>query len=52
MKEYKVVRAKLGVRNRDQKLENLLNSYASQGWVVKHIDDHYWAILLERDKNR
>ncbi|MFD0861181.1 DUF4177 domain-containing protein [Sungkyunkwania multivorans] len=52
MKEYKVIRPMLGLRNRMQKLEDLLNSYAAQGWSLKNIDDHYSYIIFERDKNR
>jgi len=52
MKEYKVVKTKLGLRNRHQSFENLLNQYAREGWQVKHIDQGWMTIVLERDKNR
>jgi hypothetical protein len=32
MKEYKVVELKLGLRNRTQNFEDLLNQYAREGW--------------------
>jgi hypothetical protein len=51
MKEYKVVTPKVGFRNRIQKLEDFINQYAREGWVVNHIDQT-WNIIFERDKNR
>ena len=52
MKEYKVIRPKLGMRNRVQNLESILNQYAREGWKLKHIDDHLYTLILEREKNR
>ena len=52
MKEYKVVKPKLGLHNRYQKMEDLLNQYAREGWTVKHIAESWIHIVLERDKNR
>ena len=51
MKEYKVITPKVGLRNRVQKLEDILNQYAREGWTVNHIDQA-WNIIFERDKNR
>ncbi|ARV10442.1 hypothetical protein BTO05_12655 [Winogradskyella sp. PC-19] len=50
MKEYKVIVPKLGMRNRIQKYEDLLNQYAREGWIVKQVVGT--LIILERDKNR
>ncbi|WP_159951558.1 DUF4177 domain-containing protein [Polaribacter septentrionalilitoris] len=52
MKEYKVVMPKLGFRNRNKNLEELLNQHAREGWVLKHINDNWYSIVFERDKNR
>ena len=52
MKEYKVVMTKLGIMNRDVKLESLLNQNAREGWVVKHIAQGWVSVVFERDKNR
>ena len=52
MKEYKVVMPRLGFKNRVQKYEDLLNQYAGEGWVVKHIGQNSPMIIFERDKNR
>ena len=54
MKEYKVIKPKLGWRNTTDKLEELLNTYAKQGWIVKTITPHEHTIahiVFERDKN-
>ena len=51
MKEYKVITPKVGLRNRIQKLEDILNQYAREGWTVNNIDQS-WNIIFERDKNR
>mgnify|MGYP001952378020 CR=1 FL=1 len=51
MKEYKVVSVKLGFKNRNQKLEDTLNQYAREGWVVSHIAQSAYFIVFERDKN-
>ena len=52
MKEYKVVQPKIGLRNRNQRYEDVLNQYAREGWVVNHIFQNTSGILFERDKNR
>lgn len=54
MKEYKVVNPKLGWKNRLEKLEDMLNSYAKQGWILHSINnlDAYTQVIFERNKNR
>jgi hypothetical protein len=52
MKEYKIVQLKLGLRNRNQTFEDLLNQYAREGWIYKEIIQGVSSIILERDKNR
>jgi hypothetical protein len=52
MKEYKVVHWKMGFSNNNQKLEDTLNQYAREGWVVRDIAENTTRIVLERDKNR
>ena len=52
MKEYKVVPMKLGLRNRGQNFEELLNQYAREGWVYKDIPYGWNSVVLEREKNR
>lgn len=52
MKEYKVVEIKLGLRNRSQKFEDLLNQHAREGWTYKDIPNGWASIIFERDKNR
>lgn len=52
MKEYKVVNWKLGLTNNNEKLEDLLNQYAREGWTLKDIAENSTRIVLERDKNR
>ncbi|TJY36350.1 DUF4177 domain-containing protein [Pontimicrobium aquaticum] len=52
MKEYKVVSVKLGFKNRNQKLEDTLNQYAREGWVVSHVAQSAYFIVFERNKNR
>jgi len=49
MKEYKVIQPKLGMRNRFQKMEDLLNQYAREGWTVKDIAQGWVSVVLERD---
>ncbi len=51
MKEYKVILPKLGFRNRNKNLEDLLNQYAREGWVVNHISQT-GTVVFERNKNR
>ena len=56
MKEYKVINPSLGFRNRIQKLEDLLNTHAREGWKVCSLVDNghgsVFMIVFERDKNR
>ena len=52
MKEYKVMMTKCGLVRRDQKLEELLNRYAREGWQVSHIAAGWASVVLERDKIR
>lgn len=52
MKEYKVVNPKLGMSRRNEKLEDLLNQYAREGWHVNHIAQSAYFVVFERDKNR
>lgn len=51
MKEYKVVEPKKGLRNYNERFEDLLNQYAREGWTVCQIMT-YNTIVFERDKNR
>ena len=52
MKEYKVINWKMGLTRNNEKLENTLNQYAREGWILKHIAENSSRIVLERDKNR
>jgi hypothetical protein len=52
MKEYKVVAPKLGLRNRNQNLEDLLNSYSREGWTFTSINESQTLVIFERNKNR
>ena len=52
MKEYKVTNWKMGFSGNNEKLENMLNSHAKQGWRVIHIAEQTTRIIFERDKNR
>ncbi len=52
MKEYKVVTTKLGMSKRNEKLEDLLNQYAREGWIVRHLGQNAYFVVFERDKNR
>ncbi|WP_350287646.1 DUF4177 domain-containing protein [uncultured Croceitalea sp.] len=52
MKEYKVVSWQMGLTRNNERLEDTLNTYAKQGWIVKHIYENMTSIVLERDKNR
>lgn len=52
MKEYKVIKPKLGISHWNKKMEDLLNQYAREGWVLKFIDPNFSMIVLERNKNR
>ena len=54
MKEYKVVKPNLGWKNKSEKLEEILNNHAKQGWVLHTINrnETYLQIIFERNKNR
>jgi hypothetical protein len=52
MKEYKVINWKMGLSNNNQKLEDTLNQYAREGWVLRELGENTMRIVLERDKNR
>ncbi|MEZ4793357.1 MAG: DUF4177 domain-containing protein [Gelidibacter sp.] len=56
MKEYKVVNPAFGFRNKKQKLEDLLNLQAREGWLLKSVVDnghgHISMVIFEREKNR
>ncbi|QHI38782.1 hypothetical protein IMCC3317_41820 [Kordia antarctica] len=54
MKEYKVIKPSLGWRNRSEKLEEILNNHAKQGWILKDLNKNEGAIqiVFERNKNR
>lgn len=52
MKEYKVINWKMGMTKNNEKLEETLNLYAREGWVVTHIAENSARIVFERDKNR
>lgn len=55
MKEYKVIKPKLGWKNTSEKLEELLNTYAKQGWCLHNVTTTQHGLLnviFERDKNR
>ena len=52
MKEYKVVILKLGLLNRAQNFEDLLNKYAREGWRVVEVPSGWNSVIFERDKNR
>ncbi|GMN08472.1 hypothetical protein MTsPCn5_38620 [Croceitalea sp. MTPC5] len=52
MKEYKVVKWKMGLTGNTERLEDTLNEYAKQGWRAVHIYENATSIVFERDKNR
>jgi hypothetical protein len=52
MKEYKVVNWKMGLSNNNERLEDTLNQYAREGWVLRDIGENSTRIVLERNKNR
>jgi hypothetical protein len=52
MKEYKIVTPRTGFSKRVEKLEEILNNYAREGWVLKHSDPNMIRFILEREKNR
>ncbi|WP_430409654.1 DUF4177 domain-containing protein [Kordia sp.] len=54
MKEYKVLKPSLGWSNRIEKLEDFLNTYAKQGWILHSVNNFetYVQVIMERNKNR
>ena len=52
MKEYKVIKWKMGLANNNDKLESTLNQYAKSGWKVIHIAENSARLVFEREKNR
>ena len=55
MKEYKVIKPKFGWKNHTDKLEDILNKYAKEGWRLAEITPNQHIIsfiVFERDKNR
>ena len=51
MKEYKAFLPSLGITRRAEKLEDLLNQLAREGWQYKQITSG-GLLVMERDKNR
>lgn len=52
MKEYKTIVPKLGIIKRAEKLEELLNQYAREGWQLHHVNQAQTLVIFERNKNR
>ena len=52
MKEYKVISKSLGLTKNNQRLEDLLNQHAREGWILKFMGEQINTIVLEREKNR
>ncbi len=52
MKEYKVVNWKMGLSKNNERLEEILNQYGREGWVLRDIGETSTRIVFERDKNR
>jgi len=52
MKEYKVINFKVGLSKNNERLEELLNQHAREGWVLKEFAENTSRIILERNKNR
>lgn len=56
MKEYKVVNPSLGITNRSVKLEDLINKFAKEGWILNTITNNKHGgisfVVFEREKNR
>ena len=52
MKEYKVIMLKLGITKRAEKLEDLLNQYAREGWELSYMGQGWTSMILARNKNR
>jgi len=56
MKEYKVVNPSLGIINRSEKLEELINKLAKESWILNTITQNRHGgisfVVFEREKNR
>lgn len=56
MKEYKVLSPNLGFRNRSNKLQEIINSYAIESWTLNTITHNRHGgiafVVFEREKNR
>ncbi len=54
MKEYKLLKQKMGWSKNLEKFEKELNNYAKQGWRVINvfINHEIMTAVLEKDKNR
>lgn len=55
MKEYKVLKPKLGWKNTSAKLEEILNINAKEGWSLHSVNTHQHGIInivFEREKYR
>jgi|LGOV01.1.fsa_nt_gb hypothetical protein len=54
MKEYKLLKQKMGWSKNLQKFEDELNNYALKGWSVVNIfiNHEVMTAVLEKDKNR
>jgi len=56
MKEYKVVNPSLGIINRSEKLEELINKLAKESWMLNTITHNRHGgisfVVFEREKNR
>lgn len=51
MKEYKVVNTKASIFNRNEKLEDLFNKHAREGWTLKFLHQSFAVAVFEREKN-
>ena len=52
MKEYKIIKWKMGFSNNIQRLEETLNEHARNGWRAIQVGEQTNRIIFERDKNR
>lgn len=52
MKEHKVVQFIGGLTKNTQRLENVLNEHAKNGWEYKQFLENTGRIIMERTKNR
>ncbi|WOC40516.1 hypothetical protein [Polaribacter sp. HL-MS24] len=42
----------MGFSKNNEKLEDTLNDYAREGWIVREVAESSARIIFERDKNR